>query len=300
VIRLREREQFDAYNDARDFFVRNPSFLIDTEKLLTNTLVSLLRSDLDAIKRDFNEASYLYPFWRNYPPDDRGRQPVRDQYPWIEVGEHVVSAKIARLLGSRFRTRDSGLPTGSDERFVLSSDLIRAIAHITDSAWLFIDIKSVGPRDDQDHTVMSHNQVSSDGTWDPQADGVRNTPLLAQGKRVTRKFHCSMPPIFVLSDRTAAPLITIAVKPVYRMLAASTPDMDRNDGQPLHRVDVACIPNGLLLTTNPNYLLLHPGLFFPGKDDKSKNPLKLRARVSFAILREIAEWRVQTLTVPYP
>jgi len=50
------------------------------------------------------------------------------------------------------------------------------------------------------------------------------------------------------------------------------------------------------LVINPGYLNKFPGLLFPGKDDKSKNPLKVRARVSFALLRKIAAWRVCDVT----
>jgi hypothetical protein len=51
----------------------------------------------------------------------------------------------------------------------------------------------------------------------------------------------------------------------------------------------------LLLEENPGYLKQFPGLFFPGKDDKGKNPLKVRARVSFEILTTINQWRVEVI-----
>jgi hypothetical protein len=50
-----------------------------------------------------------------------------------------------------------------------------------------------------------------------------------------------------------------------------------------------------LLAVNPNYLKQYPHLLFPGKDDKEKNPLKVRARVSFEVLRHIAPWRHQVV-----
>ena len=67
---------------------------------------------------------------------------------------------------------------------------------------------------------------------------------------------------------------------------------NKNVGQPLCRIEVACIPNGLLLTKNPGYLKQHPQLFFPGKDDRAKNLRKIRARVSFDVLKSIDAWRV--------
>lgn len=70
-----------------------------------------------------------------------------------------------------------------------------------------------------------------------------------------------------------------------------------NVGQPLNKIKVASIPNRLLLTHKPNYIKEHPHLFFPGKDDKSKNLRKIRARVSFDILREIDIWRVKEIHI---
>lgn len=64
-------------------------------------------------------------------------------------------------------------------------------------------------------------------------------------------------------------------------------------GQPLESIKDICVPNGILLCRNPGYLTQYPGLFFPGKDDKGKDPKKVRARVSFDMLKSIANWRVQ-------
>jgi len=61
--------------------------------------------------------------------------------------------------------------------------------------------------------------------------------------------------------------------------------------QPLDRITLVSIPNGILLAENPNYLKIFPGLLFPGKDDKEKDPRKVRTRISFEKLRHIAEWR---------
>jgi Restriction endonuclease BglI len=300
LINFNRQNQFNLYNLARNHFIANPNCLIELECFLTNHLVSLITTHLEEIKRDYNEASYLYPFWENYPPDDRGRQSIKDQYPWIEVGEHAIGSKLPRLLSQTFHIRDTGFPTGADQRFILTNnDISKATQGFTDSAWLFVDIKSVGPRDDQDHTVMSHNQVSGNGIWSNPNDGVRNTTLQAIGTRASHDFHASLPPIFILSDATVVPLVIIALKPVYQMLQTSILGV-RNDGQPLQRIDIACIPNGLLLTQNPNYLGKHQGLLFPGKDDKSKDPRKLRARVSFTILKKIHFWRVQSIQLPFP
>ena len=98
---------------------------------------------------------------------------------------------------------------------------------------------------------------------------------------------------YVLSDGTIAPLVTFVIKPVYKMLYNGNETI----GQPLEKIKIACIPNGLLLTHNPNYLGKYPGLFFPGKDDKSKDARKIRARVSFDILKKIDSWRVEEIYV---
>jgi len=300
VINLYRQQQFQLYNSARNYFIASPNALIELERFLTNHIVSLVKSNLAEIKNDYNEASYLYPFWENYPPEDRGRQPIMDQYPWLEVGEHAIGAKLPRLLVNSFDVRDTGIPTGADQRFVISSEnILEATQGFTNSAWLFIDIKSVGPRDDQDHTVMSHNQVSGDGTWENSQAGVRNSILQAIGARASHDFHASIPPIYVLSDGTIAPVVIIALKPVYQMLQANHSNI-RNNGQPLERIDVACIPNGLLLTQNPNYLNTYRGILFPGKDDKSKDTRKLRVRVSFSLLKEIHPWRVESILVADP
>jgi len=290
-------QQFKRYSEAREYFVKNPDLLIELEHFFTEYVKKLIITNWVAFARDYDEASYLYPFWQNYPPDERGRQPKGDQFPWIEVGEHAIGAKIPLLLTADFKVRDPGIPTGADLRFVVASETIAKITKgFTDSAWLTIEIKSVGPRDDADHTVMSHNQVSGDGVWAKAEDGVKNTIVKATGAVTSHDFHCGIPPIYVLSDMTVAPFVNIVVKPVYKMLSVGRSEKD--GGQPLGRITLACIPNGILLVITPGYLKKFPGLLFPGKDDKDKNPLKVRARVSFEILRKIAAWRMCDITAP--
>jgi hypothetical protein len=280
-------EQFRRYNEVRTFFVNNAESLIQIEQFCMELLSNFMMKNHDEIQRDYNEASFLYPFWQNYPPEDRGRQPKGDQFPWIEVGEHVFCPKLSRFLASSFTIRDTGIPTGPDDRYIISGEKIHSILKITDALWLFIDIKSVGPRDDQDHAVMSHNQISGNGNWTEKDFGIINDTMIAKGQRVSHPFHCAIPPLFVLSDGTVAPVIHIVLKPVYKMLGLE----GEEKGQPLERVSLISIPNGILLTENPHYLQTYPGLLFPGKDDKEKDPRKVRARVSFEILRQIAAWR---------
>jgi hypothetical protein len=280
-------QQFNCYNEARKYFLNNSDALIQIERFCMNLLSEFMTKNHDEIQRDYNESSFLYPFWQNYPPEDRGRMPKGDQYPWIEVGEHIFCPKLSRFLASSFTIRDTGIPTGPDDRYIVYDEKIRSVLKITDSLWLFIDIKSVGPRDDQDHAVMSHNQISGNGKWTEKDFGIINDTMIAKGQRVSHPFHCAIPPLFVLSDGTITPVVHIVLKPVYKMLGLE----GEEKGQPLGRVSLVSIPNGILLTENPNYLQTYPGLLFPGKDDKEKDPRKVRARVSFEILRQIAEWR---------
>ena len=201
---------FNQYNRARNYFIQNPNQLIEVEHHIVNLVNHTIAYNLEEIKKYYNEASYLYPFWAEYQPVKRGRDPRGDQVPWIEVGEHAVGEKINRFISSQYRIAEVGLPSGADD------------------------------------------------------------------------------PIYVLSDGTIAPSVHLFVKPIYKMLRLEDPSQD---GQPLDCITNVCLPNGLLLTTSPNYLQTHPSLFYPGKDDAGKDPLKIRARVSFELLRRIASWR---------
>jgi len=277
-------QQFQIYSEARQHFIKNYQQLIELEEYLSDTIYNLVNNELDNITRDFNECSYLFPFWQNYPPDSRGRQPRGDQYPWLEVGEHVFSSKLPRLLANFFVIRDVGSPTGADLRLVLSDDKIESITNkYTRFCWLLLDVKSVGPRDDQEHTVMSHNQISGSGEWETLGEGIKNKIMKARGQRITHDFYCSASPLYILSDCSICPVVE---------------DATGDEGQPLRRITIISIPNGFLLEENPNYLKNYPSLFFPGKDDKTKNPLKVRCRVSFSILNTIASWRVRDINVP--
>ena len=283
------KEQYAAFHKAMDFFATEPQRLVEIEKFVMNEILHFIDLHLPEIERDYNEASYLYSFWKNYPPLERGRAPIGDQYPWIEVGEQVFGNKLSRYFANNFEIKDAGLPSGADDRCIISSERIRQILGITDSVWVFIDIKSAGPRDDFNHAVMSPYQISGSGNWANIDDGVTNDAILATGKIAQHDFLCSMSPIYVLSDNTIAPLVTFVIKPVYTMVTSTNTTI----GQPLEKIKVASIPNGILLTRNPNYMNIYPGLFFPGKDDKSKDLRKIRARVSFEILSKIAEWRIK-------
>ncbi len=286
-------EQYSSYHNSVNYFKSNPNCLIEIEHFVMKEILHFIELQLPEIVRDYNEASYLNSFWKNYTPLDRGRSPIGDQYPWIEVGEKVFGSKLSRYFASNFAIKDSGLPSGSDERCIISSQRIKQTLNITDSAWVFIDIKSAGPRDDFNHAVMSPYQVSGSGIWNNIDEGVLNDPIVAKGKLVSHNFLCSLSPVYVLSDKTIAPLTTFVIKPVYKMVNNGIGTI----GQPLEKIKIACIPNGILLTQNPNYLQTFPNLFFPGKDDKKKDLRKIRSRVSFEVLENIDLWRVKEIYV---
>ena len=278
-----------TYNAAKNYFIHKPNQLIELEKYITNLVNDAIKKNFNEIVRDYNEASYLYPFWAEYQPTKRGRDPRGDQVPWIEVGEHAVGDKINRIIASKYHIAEVGLPSGADDRFVLFSDEILKITDgLTNSVFLFLDIKSVGPRDSADHTVVSPYQVSGNGIWKAPDSNLINSTILARGKRRKHDFHPAMAPIYVLAEGIIAPSIHLFIKPIYKMLRL---EENAKDGQPLKNITNVCLPNGLLLTENPNYLKQYPGLFFPGKDEAGKDPLKIRARISFSVLRAIADWR---------
>lgn len=284
-----------TYNAARTYFINNPNQLIDLERYITDLVKKSINDNIEEITRDYDEASYLHPFWAEYQPVKRGRDPRGDQVPWIEVGEHAIGEKINRFIASKYRVAEVGLPSGADDRFVIFSDNISKITNgLTNCAFLFLDIKSVGPRDNFDHTVLSPYQVSGDGSWETANKNLVNSTILATGSRAEHVFYPAMSPIYILSNGLIAPSIHLFVKPIYKMLRLE----DKNrDGQPLEQITLVCLPNGLLLTKNPNYLKTYPTLFYPGKDDAGKDPLKIRARISFEKLRQIASWRYFTLKV---
>lgn len=279
---------FNNYNRAKDYFIAHPDELIAVEQFITESVNGIIGTYYSEIERDYNEASYLNPLWANYPPEDRGRAPVGDQVPWIEVGEHSVGHKLNRLISQQFSISEVGLPSGADNRFILYSDTIKTITNgFTDCAFVFLDIKSVGPRDNFEHTVVSPYQVSGDGIWLNPNDDMTNSIMIAQGQRTSHNFYPAIAPIYALTNGDIAPAIHLFVKPIYKMLT------NGRKGQPLEHIKNVCLPNGILLTLSPDYLSTYPGLLFPGKDDKGKDPHKLRARVSFELLKQIANWRVK-------
>ena len=285
-------KQFELYEEARQFFYDNPDRLIKAEEYVCRCITETLTDFRDEFINDYNEASYLYSFWGSYPPDDRGKQPTGDQFPWIEVGEHTVGHKAERLMGGRFSIREVGLPSGTDDRYELSNSALKDILEITDGVMVFLDTKSTGPTDSEKDLVVSGYQVSGDGQWNDRSQPLKNTQIVARGKRGSSEFQPRLSPIYCLSDGRTLPSVYLFLKVLYSVDPRDDSSGWMCGGQPLKGVTIACLPNGLLTFGPTDYHGKHPMLFYPGKDGANVSPIKRRARVSIDKLAEIAPWRV--------
>ena len=282
-------KQYEAYKQSHDWFVENPNRLADAEKYLVNCIAETLLDFIDEFRDDYNEANYLFPFWGNYPPSDRGNNPIGDQVPWIEVGEHSIGHRVERLMGSRFTIREIGMPSGTDDRFLLSNSRLKKILGITSSVMVFLDVKSTGPRESHDDLVVSPYQVSGNGIWTQEDPAIVNSAIAVTGPKASHLFQPAIAPILCLSDGTIAPVVHLFLKTIYTMLQT---DDGSTTGQPIEQIKLACLPNGIELFLNPGYHALNPGLLYPGKDQKNKPLTKRRARISLPKLANIDAWRV--------
>lgn len=219
---------------------------------------------------DFGQAVELRPFWKNYPPIQRGRAPTGTSIPWSEVGQTAIGYNIIRAL-----SQDNpditfpGLPSGADLRF------------LTKDALVHFDVKITGPNDRADEVVASPNQLSGDGIqW---RDGVINSPITINGNRATMIFQPELPPFYIIEGRLY-PCLTIFLKGVYTV--------EEIGYQPLIKLELVCVPNGLMSFAGSNYVT-QPGLFIPGKDEKTHK--KKRVRVRMGPLSSLAAWRRVTV-----
>lgn len=288
------QEQYCRYQHAREYCIHHPEQLIALETYVVTKIRALIRCNYNSIAEDFNEASYLSPFWEKFMPFQRGRASIGDQIPWIEVGEQAVGDKIKRLASFYFdRIDDIGLPSGADHRFTVSDKEIRKLVHFTDTAMIFLDTKTIGPRDNKPEIVASPYQISGDGNWSNPNDCVNNSVIPVVGKRTKHVFYPAISPIYVTSHGTAMPVIHIFVKPLYAMNCLAG-----GKGQPLEQISLMTVPNGLLLTKKPGYIHKqeYSGLFYPGKDTHESNLLRTRARINANLLKAIAPWRFVVLS----
>ncbi len=254
------------YIAARNNLLSNTNLLIDLENAYMSFLHQIVSSVSLRISVDFNKATELMPFWRNYPPIQRGRLPIGTSIPWSEVGQTTIVSNIIRALSyGNPEITYPGLPSGADLRF------------LTDDALIHFDIKITGPNDRPDEVVASPNQISGNGIrWE---QGVINSPVIITGARARMIFQPELPPLYIIQGKVI-PCLTFFLKGVY--------DVKTLGYQPLVKLELICVPNGLLTFENPLYIK-NQGLFIPGKDVKGH--LKKRVRVRMTPLESIASWR---------
>ncbi len=257
------------YFTRRAELLRDPAYIVSVERRYMDFLVGVTLAAAERLERDFGKANDLLPFWRSYSPKQRGRAPTGNAIPWSEVGEKSLSFNLLRVIVEQLpATTFPGLPFGGDVRF----------AH--DDAIVHFDVKLTGPNDRTDEVVAPPQQVSGDGAlWN---EGVVNSSWTVTGQRASMVFQPKLPPFYVL-DGTVRLCLTYFLKAVYTVQDYGV--------QPLHYLEVACVPNGLLMFDGPVYART-PGLLIPGKDDKSKAAEDKRTRIRLNPLASLENgWR---------
>lgn len=260
----------EHYFEVRKTLLSAITIILSLEKRYTDFLCAVVLDAVPRITSDFDKAAALLPFWRHYPPIQRGRAPTGTSIPWSEVGETAIGANILRSLVMTPRNITfPGLPSGADIRFA------------TEDALIHFDVKVTGPNDREDEIVASPNQISGDGIqWQ---EGVVNSPVMVSGNRANMSFQPELPPFYVMEGHTLL-CLTYFLKGIYAV--------EGFGDQPLRKLELICVPNGLLAFDGPRYVET-PGLFIPGKDEKD-HPKK-RTRVRMEPLRQLAAWRRTTI-----
>ena len=248
--------------------------IIAVEKRYTEFLTGVILSAADDIYRDFCQVTELFPFWVNYPPEQRGRKPRGTSIPWGDMGEKSIGQSLVRAISLKNPSVTyPGLPLGGDVRFA------------TDEALVHFDMKLTGQTDNPHEIVASPHQISGDGAvWkkgvvNPAIDGVANSPFTVIGERSSMNFQPELPPFYVLGGRVLI-CLTYFIKAVYKVNSLGD--------QPLDHMELVCVPNGLLMFDGPNYARTR-GLLIPGKDDQKTK--KKRTRVRLNPLSELNQWR---------
>lgn len=271
----------DRYFIEREKLINDPNSIIKIEKEFTKFLLQeVLIPSAENIFLDFSDRpKQLIPFWKNYPPEQRGRQPIGNSIPWLELGEKTTSSNlIAKLSSAIPEITFAGLPTGGDIRFT------------TENLFIHLDIKLTGPNDNPNEVVVPPNQVSGDGKiWN---DGIMNSShpiryLTGKNKgAVNYNFQPKLPPIYFLDDKPLL-CLTFFLETVY--------DVEEFGVHPLRHLELSCVPNGLLMFDTYNYANKE-GFLIAGKDDNTKAEDTKRIRVRLNPLGEIANWRSTILS----
>ncbi len=266
----------ENYFSERDRLISDLKNIEVIEETYTNILLNeILLPIAENTFKDFSERPLnLLPFWINYPPEQRGRQPIGNSIPWLELGEKTISSNFISQLQSVFKdVIFPGLPTGGDIRFA------------TGDVYIHLDIKLTGPNDNPDEVVVPPNQVSGDGyKWD---NGILNSPfpihyLSGQEKgNINYHFQPKLPPFYILDGKTYL-CLTFFLEAIYKV--------DGFGNHPLEHFELSCVPNGLLMFDGPKYANTK-GLFIAGKDDNTKEESTKRVRIRLTPLTKINNWR---------
>lgn len=262
-----------AYNEARQSLLKDDCRkILKLEENVTNKLSKSLLDVASDIKKDFDTASQLKPYWEKYAPFQRGHKPRGEAFPWGEVGEKVIEGYVYSLAPRIFdNVRFVGVPYGHDIRF-LSGD-----------SFVHIDTKSTGPTDNAEEVVSSPNQVTGTGKLE-QNCVVYNDMVEMRGKRVRRDFQPELAPFYIIDDRIL-PTLTFYIKVVYSVKILGN--------QPLEYLEIICVPNGLILFDGPKLINKIQGLFTPGKDEVKV--VRKRTRIKLKPLSQLDSWRCQKI-----
>ena len=264
------------YFQRRSEVASNLGWVEKLEKHYAQLLLNVLEDAVEHMYVDFTESAFeLLPFWRNYPPEQRGNKASGTAHPMLELGEKLTSSHLIKSVAGRLGdVTFPGLPTGGDIRFATSNALIH------------LDIKVNGPNDDPNVLVVPPNQVSGDGKyW--RDNGILNStwPITyATGQnrgKLNYNFQPKLPPFYILDKRVLL-CLTYYLKVIYTVEDLGI--------QPLKYFELACVPNGLLMFQGPT-LAKNPSLIIAGKDEKGKLGSTKRIRIKLAPLSKIHPWR---------
>lgn len=246
--------------------------LISLEEESTKVLATNLLKIALEIKKDFDRAAELMPFWSRYAPIQRGHKPRGEAFPWGEVGEKVLEGHLYSLAPRIFQNvQFTGLPYGHDIRFM------------TDRAFIHIDVKSTGPTDNADEVVSSPNQVTGTGRLG-EDNCVYNDIVEIKGARSASQFLPELAPFYII-DEQVFPTLTFYLKLVYSVRSLGN--------QPLEYVELICVPNGLMLFDGPNLNQKVKSLLTPGKDELKV--IRKRTRIKLTPLAQLSPWRCQQI-----
>lgn len=269
---MTERDYFRKRSEV----MSNLDAVEETEKRYARLLLNILADTVEDMFLDFTQSALeLLPFWRNYPPEQRGNKASGTAHPMLELGEKLTSSHLVKNIAEELDdVTFPGLPTGGDVRFA------------TRDALIHLDIKVNGPNDDPSVLVVPPNQVSGDGQgW--QGDGILNStfPITyatgTQKGKLNYRFQPKLPPFYILGDRVLL-CLTYYMKVIYTVTDLGI--------QPLKYFELACVPNGLLMFQGPT-VARRPGLIIAGKDEKSKLDSTKRIRIKLAPLAQMHPWR---------